>query len=47
MVVIGLLDVWLLLWGRSSLIALGATRVEVSIKNNSNRKIISVIPATL
>ena len=43
MAVIGFAAVWLLLCGNSNFNAFGATNVEVTIKNMSNRNTISVI----
>ena len=42
-VVMGLAGVWLLLWGNNNLSALGATRVDDTIKKISNRNTMSVI----
>lgn len=47
MVVTGFAAVWLLLWGNSSFRALGATRVEESMKKISSRKTMSVMEAML
>ncbi len=43
MVVMGFAEVWLLLCGSSNFKAFGATSVEVTIKNISNKNTMSVI----
>lgn len=43
MVVSGLACVWLLLWGNNNFKALGAIKVEVTMKKINNRNTMSVI----